>query len=56
MTDREKAMVIDYWRRVFRGERDPLAGTLRHFGMSPENYCDEFFVRLGVFEMSETRH
>lgn len=52
----ERLMVIDYWRRVFLGERDPLRGMLRRFGLPHSFYSENFFVYLGIFEMSETRH
>lgn len=55
MTRRERLMVIDYWRRVLRGERDPLKGVMRRFKLSTKQVL-KFFVRLEIYEMSETRH
>lgn len=55
MTGREREMVIDYWRRVFIGVPDPWGGVVRRFRLSAED-AHTFFVRLHVFEMSETRH
>jgi hypothetical protein len=49
-------VAIDFWQRTFRGERDPLAGTLRKFGLPRSYYSDKFFDQTGIFEMSETRH
>lgn len=48
-------MVIDYWRRVFRRERDPLGGLMRKFKLS-SRAAVTFFARLQIYEMSNTRH
>ncbi len=55
MTSRERAMVIDYWSRVFAGESDPHGATARKFRLSKEE-AFMFFINLHIFEMSETRH
>ena len=57
MTDRERAMILDYWRRRFAGDPDPLRGVIKRFRLPPEEYSDTFFIRLGVFDIDETtRH
>lgn len=52
---KERLMVIDYWRREFKGERDPLRGVMNKFKLSPKATVT-FYSRLQIFELSQTRH
>lgn len=50
-------MVIDYWRRRFKGERDAVFGTFRKFGVrTTVPQVRAFFARAEIYEMGETRH
>lgn len=48
-------MVIDFWRRSFKGERDPLAGVMRKFKISPKAGIN-FYTRNQIYAMSPTKH
>lgn len=52
---RSRAMIADYWRREWRGERDPVYGVMRKFKLSPKA-ATLFFITHGIYEMSSTIH
>lgn len=54
--ENERNMVIDYWRRRFRGERDPLRGMMRRFKIWRRTPPETVFARLQIYDVTETRH
>lgn len=48
-------MVIEFWRRDFKGERDPLAGVMRKFRIGPKAVTT-FYTRNQIAVMSPTKH
>lgn len=53
--DKDRQMVIDFWRRSFKGERDPLAGVMRKFKIGPRAGIN-FYTRNQIYAMSPTKH
>lgn len=54
-TARERAMIVDYWRREWRGERDPLRGVAKKFKIPPKKAV-MFFIDHNIDLMSKTKH
>lgn len=53
--EKDRLMVIEFWRRSFKGERDPLAGVMRKFKIGPRAGIN-FFTRNQIYAMSLTKH
>ncbi len=56
VTRHEREMVLDYWRRRFRGERDPLRGMMRKFKIWRRTDPEVVFARLQIYDVSKTEH
>lgn len=53
--EKDREMVIDFWRRSFKGERVPLAGVIKKFGLGSQAGIN-FYVRNHISAMSNTKH